>query len=148
MPATHASIGDVPGVDETVQPSLHSIASLKPLGQLRDSFILAVNEEGLWIIDQHVAHERILFEKILREREAEKVQRQQLLMPLLVELLPAQMVAFAGIAEELQRNGFEAEPFGPRTLAIKAVPLGLAGHELEQMLEEVLSAPGREQRGE
>jgi DNA mismatch repair protein MutL len=145
VPATHASIGDVPGVDDTVQPSLHSIASLKPLGQLRDSFILAVNEEGLWIIDQHVAHERILFEKILREREAEKVQRQQLLMPLLVELLPAQMVAFAEIAEELERNGFEAEPFGPRTLAIKAVPLGLAGHELEQMLEEVLSAPDREQ---
>ncbi len=145
VPASHASIGDVPGVDDTVQPSLHSIGNLKPLGQLRDSFILAVNEEGLWIIDQHVAHERILFEKILREREAEKVQRQQLLMPLLVELLPAQMVAFAEIAEELERNGFEAEPFGPRTLAIKAVPLGLAGQELEQMLEEVLSAPDREQ---
>jgi DNA mismatch repair protein MutL len=145
VPASHASIGDVPGVDDTVQPSLHSIGNLRPLGQLRDSFILAVNEEGLWIIDQHVAHERILFEKILREREAEKVQRQQLLMPLLVELLPAQMVAFAEIAEELERNGFEAEPFGPRTLAIKAVPLGLAGQELEQMLEEVLSAPDREQ---
>jgi len=148
VPSSHASIGDVPGVDETVQPSLHSIGNLKPLGQLRDSFILAVNEEGLWIIDQHVAHERILFEKILREREAEKVQRQQLLMPLLVELLPAQMVAFAEIADELERNGFEAEPFGPRTLAIKAVPLGLAGHELEQMLEEVLSAPEREQQVE
>jgi DNA mismatch repair protein MutL len=148
VPASHASIGDVPGVDDTVQPSLHSIGNLKPLGQLRDSFILAVNEEGLWIIDQHVAHERILFEKILREREAEKVQRQQLLMPLLVELLPAQMVAFAEIAEELERNGFEAEPFGPRTLAIKAVPLGLVGQELEKMLEEVLSAPEREQQVE
>ena len=120
------------------QPTLNSLASLRPLGQLRDSFILAVNEEGLWIIDQHVAHERVLFEKILREREVEKVQRQRLLMPVLVDLLPEQMVTFAEIGEELERNGFEAEPFGPRTLAIKAAPAGLEGGELERMLEEVL----------
>jgi DNA mismatch repair protein MutL len=118
--------------------TLNSLGSLRPLGQLRDSFILAVNEEGLWIIDQHVAHERVLFEKILREREVERVQRQRLLMPVLVELLPEQMVSFAEIAEELEGNGFDAEPFGPRTLAIKAAPVGLEGKELERMLEEVL----------
>ncbi|HEY0308783.1 MAG TPA: DNA mismatch repair endonuclease MutL [Acidobacteriaceae bacterium] len=145
-PASHLGSFDPGAVVD--QPSLRSIASLRPLGQLRESFILAVNDEGLWIIDQHVAHERILFEKILRERQAEGVQRQRLLMPLLVELLPAQMVAFSEIAEELERNGFEAEPFGPRTLTIKAVPLGLEGHELEQMLEEVLSVPDRDQQVE
>jgi DNA mismatch repair protein MutL len=118
--------------------TLNALASLKPLGQLRDSFILAVNEEGLWIVDQHVAHERVLFEKILRERKVEAVQRQRLLMPVLVELLPEQMVTFAAIAEELERNGFEAEPFGPRTLAVKATPVGLEGRELERVLEEVL----------
>ncbi len=118
--------------------TLNALASLKPLGQLRESFILAVNEEGLWIIDQHVAHERVLFEKILRERKVEAVQRQRLLMPVLVELLPEQMVTFAAIAEELERNGFEAEPFGPRTLAVKATPVGLEGKELERVLEEVL----------
>ncbi len=118
--------------------TLNALASLKPLGQLRESFILAVNEEGLWIIDQHVAHERVLFEKILRERKVEAVQRQRLLMPVLVELLPEQMVTFAAIAEELDRNGFEAEPFGPRTLAVKATPVGLEGKELERVLEEVL----------
>jgi len=120
--------------------TLNSLASLKPLGQLRDSFILATNEEGLWIVDQHVAHERVLFEKILRERKVEQVQRQRLLMPVLVELLPEQMVTFAAIAEELERNGFEAEPFGPRTLAVKATPVGLEGKELERVLEEVLGA--------
>jgi len=118
--------------------TLNSLATLKPLGQLRDSFILAVNEEGLWIVDQHVAHERVLFEKILRERKTEQVQRQRLLMPVLIELLPEQMVTFAAIAEELERNGFEAEPFGPRTLAVKAAPVGLEGREMERMLEEVL----------
>ncbi len=123
---------------EAEQPTLNNLATLKPLGQLRDSFILAVNEEGLWIIDQHVAHERVLFEKILRERQVEAVQRQRLLMPGLIGLLPEQMVRFAEIAEELERNGFEAEPFGPKTLAVKAAPVGLEGRELERMLEEVL----------
>ena len=128
--------------------TLNALATLRPLGQLRDSFILAANDEGLWIIDQHVAHERVLFEKIMRDREVEKVQRQRLLMPVLIDLLPAQMVSFAAIAEELERNGFEAEPFGPRTLAIKAAPVGLEGRELERMLEEVLAVPEREQQVE
>jgi DNA mismatch repair protein MutL len=128
--------------------TLTALSTLKPLGQLRDSFILATNEEGLWIIDQHVAHERILFEKILRERDTEQVQRQRLLMPLLIDLLPAQMITFAEIADELDRNGFEAEPFGPRTLAVKAAPVGLEGVELERMLEEVLSVTDRNQQSE
>jgi DNA mismatch repair protein MutL len=128
--------------------TLTALSTLKPLGQLRDSFILATNEEGLWIIDQHVAHERILFEKILRDRDTEQIQRQRLLMPLLIDMLPAQMITFAEIAEELDRNGFEAEPFGPRTLAVKAAPVGLEGIELERMLEEVLAIPDRNQQSE
>jgi DNA mismatch repair protein MutL len=131
-----AQSAPTPIADEAT--TLHALASLKPIGQLRESFILATNEEGLWIIDQHVAHERVLFEKILREREVERVQRQRLLMPLLIDLTPAQMVAFAQIAAELESNGFEVEPFGPRTLAIKAAPVGLEGRELERMLVEVL----------
>jgi DNA mismatch repair protein MutL len=118
--------------------NLSRLASLKPLGQLRESFIVATSEDGLWIVDQHVAHERILFEKILRERQVERVQRQRLLMPLLVELKPDQMVVFAGIAEELERNGFEVEPFGPQTLAVKAAPVGLEGQDLERMLSDVI----------
>jgi DNA mismatch repair protein MutL len=129
--------GEGPG-SQSGGGTLNSLATLKPLGQLRDSFILATNEEGLWIVDQHVAHERVLFEKILRERKVEAVQRQRLLMPVLIELLPEQMVTFAAIAEELERNGFEAEPFGPKTLAVKATPVGLEGKELERVLEEVL----------
>jgi DNA mismatch repair protein MutL len=118
--------------------TLNHLGSLKPMGQLRESFILAVGEDGLWIIDQHVAHERVLFEKILRDRQVEKVQRQRLLMPLLVELKPDQMVVFAGIAKELEQNGFEVEPFGPHTLAVKAAPVGLEGAMLERMLGQVI----------
>jgi DNA mismatch repair protein MutL len=129
-------------------PSLHGLASLRPLGQLRDSFILAVNQEGLWIIDQHVAHERILFERVLRQRQVEKVERQRLLMPMLIDLLPAQMVTFSAIARELDANGFEVELFGPRTIAIKAAPVGLEGSELERMLVEVLEQAGSPEQAE
>jgi len=123
---------------EQAAANLNRLGSLRPLGQLRESFILASGDDGLWIIDQHVAHERILFEKILRDRQVEKVQRQRLLMPLLVELKAWQMVVFARIAEELERNGFEVEPFGPQTLAVKAAPVGLEGAALERMLTEVI----------
>jgi DNA mismatch repair protein MutL len=134
--------------DTAAPGNLNALASLKPLGQLRESFILAVNDEGLWIIDQHVAHERVLFEKILRDRQVERVQRQRMLMPMLIELLPQQMVVFAAIAGELERNGFEAEPFGPRTIAIKAAPVGLEGNQLERMLVEVLEQSGQETQRE
>ena len=126
-----AGVPGAPGVGATgwdagePPATLHSLASLKPLGQLRESFILATNDEGLWIIDQHVAHERVLFEKILRERQTERVERQRLLMPMLIDLLPQQMVVFSTLAAELERNGCEAEPFGPHTIAIKAAPSGL-----------------------
>ena len=123
---------------EQLATTLNSLGSLRPIGQLRASFILAVGEGGLWIIDQHVAHERVLFEKILRDRRVEHVQRQRLLMPLLVELKPWQMVVFAQIADELERNGFEVEPFGPQTLAVKAAPVGLDSASLERMLSEVI----------
>jgi DNA mismatch repair protein MutL len=142
------SPGDASGTNPTMETAqveaeqaaanLNQLGSLRALGQLRESFILATGEDGLWIIDQHVAHERVLFEKILRDRQVEKVMRQRLLMPLLVELKASQMVVFAGIAEELERNGFEVEPFGPQTLAVKAAPVGLEGAALERMLTEVI----------
>jgi DNA mismatch repair protein MutL len=123
---------------EQAAGTLNHLGSLKALGQLRESFILASGNEGLWIIDQHVAHERILFERILRDRTVENVQRQRLLMPMLVELKPWQMVVFAQISDELEHNGFEVEPFGPQTLAVKAAPVGLEGAALERMLTQVI----------
>ncbi len=123
-----------------------SLASLKPLGQIRDSFILAVNHEGLWIVDQHVAHERVLFEKILKQRAAQKAESQRLLMPLVLELTPAQQAVFAEISEELNQNGFEAEPFGARSIAIKVAPAGVEAHQIEHMLHELLDQLSREEQ--
>jgi DNA mismatch repair protein MutL len=123
-----------------------SLASLKPLGQIRESFILAVNREGLWIVDQHVAHERVLFEKVLKQRAAQKVESQRLLMPLVLELTPAQQAVFAEISEELNQNGFEAEPFGARSVAIKVAPAGVEAAQIEHMLHELLDQFSREEQ--
>jgi DNA mismatch repair protein MutL len=125
-----------------------ALASLKPLGQVRDSFILAVNPDGLWIIDQHVAHERVLFEKILRERAQNSASHegQRLLIPLIVELTPGQQAVFAEISEELQRNGFEVELFGTRTVAVKTAPGGVSASDVEKMLVELLDQFQREEQ--
>jgi len=124
------------------------LASLKPLGQVRDSFILAVNPDGLWIIDQHVAHERVLFEKILHERAQNSASHegQRLLMPLIVELTPGQQAVFSEISEELERNGFEAELFGTRTIAVKTAPGGVSASDVEKMLLELLDQFQREEQ--
>src|SRR5581483_6883749 len=98
-----------PIADEIETEAIPTLSSLKPLGQLRESFILAVNHDGLWIIDQHVAHERVLFEKVLRQRAEQQVESQRLLMPIVIELTPAQQAVFAEISDELGKNGFEAE---------------------------------------
>ncbi len=123
-----------------------SLASLKPLGQVRESFILAVNHEGLWIIDQHVAHERVLFERVLKQRTVEKVESQRLLMPLIVELTPAQQAVFAEISDELAANGFEVEPFGARSIAVKIAPAGIEAPQIERMLHELLDQLAHEEQ--
>ena len=138
--------GCAPPIDQEPQtpPTLESIRTLRPLGQIRNSFILAVNEDGLWIIDQHVAHERVLFEKVRRQRAAQRVESQRLLMPLVIELTPAQQAIFGEIADELAHNGFEAEPFGARSVAVKIAPAGVDASQIEPMLNEIFEQLSRE----
>ena len=125
-------------------PRPDQIADLKPLGQVSASFIVAVNGEGLWIIDQHVAHERVLFEQHLEARRAGKVEAQRLLMPMVIELAPRQLVIYERIGEEMAANGFEVEPMGPKSVAIQAVPAGVAANDAEHLLREILDGLERE----
>jgi DNA mismatch repair protein MutL len=125
-------------------PRPDQIADLKPLGQVSSSFIIAVNGEGLWIIDQHVAHERVLFEQHLEARRAGKVESQRMLMPIVIELSPRQIVTYEKIAEELNANGFEVEPMGPKNVAIQSVPAGIAANDAEGLLTEILDGIERE----
>jgi DNA mismatch repair protein MutL len=139
--------GCAPALDvNEEEPTLSALGTLKPVGQIRNSFILAVNEDGLWIVDQHVAHERVLFERILKQRAAQKVESQRLLMPIVLELSPAQQAVFSEIADELQHNGFEAEPFGARSVAVKVAPAGVDAAAVEHMLHELLDQFSREEQ--
>lgn len=132
--------GDAPAT----LPRVDQIADLKPLGQVSSSFIVAVNGGGLWLVDQHVAHERVLFEQHLQARRAGKIEAQRMLMPMVIELAPRQIVIFEKIAEELAANGFEVEPMGPRSVAIQAVPAGIAASDAEKLLTEILDGIERE----
>ena len=132
------------GVGSESQASAESLSELKPLGQVNSSFIVAVNGEGLWIIDQHVAHERVLFEQHLRARREGQLTGQHMLMPLMVELSPRQLVIFERIAEELTANGFEVAQMGPRSVAIHATPAGIATADAERLLTEILDGIERE----
>jgi DNA mismatch repair protein MutL len=117
---------------------------LRPLGQLRDSFIVATDSSGLILIDQHVAHERVLFEAYLRQKLAGRLEIQRLLMPIVVELPARQLVILDSIIPELAHNGFEVEPFGPRTIAIKTAPAILKPAAVDTLLVELLDGLERE----
>ena len=160
-PAPRFDFSDVPtvknGVPETHGPlfpdaylpepeSLEALKDLRPLGQIHDSFIVAAGRDGLWIIDQHVAHERILFEQVLAARSAGAVETQRLLMPLVIGLSAAQQIEYARIASELEALGFETEPFGNRTIAVKSAPAGVGAADVEKVLFEILEISEREFR--
>ena len=140
--AGHAAASATQAVEFTA--SATSLADLKPLGQVNSSFIVAVNGEGLWLIDQHVAHERILFEQHVRARREGMVSGQRLLAPIMVDLAPRQRVILEQIAEELSANGFDVTPMGQQSVAIQATPAGVASADAERLLAEILSGIERE----
>ena len=108
-----------------------NIRPMVPLGQFRDTFIIAVDDEGVAIIDQHVAHERVLFEQVLEKLTAGRLESQRLLAPILVELSPAQRETLKGHAATLERMGLEIEEFGGDSVRLSAVPALLAPAECE-----------------
>jgi DNA mismatch repair protein MutL len=95
---------------------------MTPLGQFRNTYIVAVDAEGICIIDQHVAHERVLFEQVIERLTTGTLASQRLLQPLLVDLAPAQRDALRAHAADLERLGFEVEEFGGGSVRVGAVP--------------------------
>ena len=93
-----------------------------PLGQFRDTFIIAIDDEGIAIIDQHVAHERVLFERVMERLSSGALESQRLLVPMLLDVAPSAHQTLLGRAAELSRLGFELESFGDATIRVCAVP--------------------------
>jgi DNA mismatch repair protein MutL len=100
-----------------------------PLGQFRDTFIIAVDDEGIAVIDQHVAHERVLFERVMQRLTTGRLESQRLLEPLVVELSAAACDLLIAREAELDRFGFEVSSFGGRSLRVAAVPALLTPDE-------------------
>jgi len=120
--------------------------NIRPLGQLDESFIIATDDEGLLLIDQHVAHERVLFDKY-RALEAERrTDSQQLLVPETFDLTPAQAAVFDDLAPELEKYGFELMRLSGRTVAVKAIPADLPTGEARNMLAELLDTVDAEKK--
>ena len=110
---------------------------IKPLGQIRDSYIVATDEEGLLLVDQHVAHERILFEQFRDGRLARSAGLQPLLIPATLDLSPAEIEAFAIVQGELENIGIETMQLSGRTIAIKTAPAGLGASDVLAVVREV-----------
>jgi DNA mismatch repair protein MutL len=104
--------------------SLSEIAlkPLMPLGQFRSTFIIAVDDDGVAIIDQHVAHERVLYERIAARLTSGSLESQRLLTPLIMEMPPEARGALLAHGEELRRCGFEIDDFGPTSVRVDAMP--------------------------
>jgi DNA mismatch repair protein MutL len=126
-----APIAPVAPLAPTSADATPTIKPMIPLGQFRDTFIIAVDEEGIAIIDQHVAHERVLFERITERLSGGRLESQRLLEPLLVSLSPGGRQALVAHTGDLERLGFELEEFGGDTVRVSAYPAVLRRDECE-----------------
>ncbi|HEX9927681.1 MAG TPA: DNA mismatch repair endonuclease MutL [Pyrinomonadaceae bacterium] len=124
-----------------------STSAIRPLGQMRESFIIATDAEGLLLIDQHVAHERILFDKYRKKMGERRIESQNLLLPETFDLTPAQAAAFELVQNELEELGFGLMRLSGRTIAIKSVPSDLPAGEARNLLREILETIDSEKRG-
>jgi DNA mismatch repair protein MutL len=122
-------------------------SKIRPIAQLHESFIIAVDDEGLLLIDQHVAHERILFDRFRKSEIERSIESQSLLLPETLDLSPAQMVAFELVENELAKLGFGVMRLSGRTIAIKSIPVDLPSGEVRNLLAEILDAVEPEKRG-
>jgi DNA mismatch repair protein MutL len=111
---------------------------LRVLGQISSSFIIAEGPDGMYLIDQHAAHERVLYERILGQMRERSVDRQSLLDPLVVDLAPQEMAAFESSHQELHDIGFEIERWDGGAVAVRAVPALVKGVDVAERLRLIL----------
>jgi len=137
------------GLPTTVTPQLRPrLPMLRVLGQLGQTYIIAEGPGGMYLIDQHTAHERVLYERFTAERARMAVASQQLLTPLPLELTPRQQAAMTEHLETLTELGFEIEPFGGETYLLRAVPATFERGDIGQAMAEILDELAEEGIGE
>ena len=138
--------GTVNQPSEVAPPLAAALPVLRVLGQLMSSYIIAEGPDGLYLIDQHAAHERVVFERVKEQRAKRGVEVQGLLEPVPFEVTPQQAVALESHLQELAEFGFSLEPFGDRTYLVRSVPQALSGGDWSGALREMLDSG--EERGD
>lgn len=149
-PPGYAIMPPVNSAEKYVKPvEVASVSGhkIRPIAQLHDSFIIATDDEGLLLIDQHVAHERILFDKFRLKETERGIESQNLLLPETFDLTPAQTEAFQLIENELIGLGFGVMRLSGRTVAIKSIPTDLPASEARNLFAEILDNVEIEKRG-
>lgn len=124
--------------DLTVRTDADLVRSLRPLGQVHRSYIACDGPEGLYLIDQHAAHERIFFERLFHAAQKRSGAVQRLLFPISLDLTPTQMGLWRENTAIFHESGFEAEPFGGSTLLIQGVPTGLGDAHTARLVSDFL----------
>jgi DNA mismatch repair protein MutL len=136
-------------VDTGEQPTpLQSLPALRLVGQVSGTYIVAEGPEGMYIIDQHAAHERILFEQIREQRLASRVDVQGLLEPATLEISPGQDEVLRDRYTDLAEFGFSIEPFGERSYLVRSVPVLLHDRDWPAALRELLDSLAAEKGGD
>jgi DNA mismatch repair protein MutL len=130
-PESRPAPAGAPAVDSSM------VRPMIPLGQFRDTFILAVDDGGIAIIDQHVAHERVLFEQVMEKLTGGRLESQRLLTPIVIEMSGSQRDAVTQHAAALERFGMEIEAFSGDSLCLTAVPAILEPAECEATVRAV-----------
>jgi DNA mismatch repair protein MutL len=125
-----------PNGSSSAHPS--GVPMLRVLGQIAASYIIAEGPDGVYLIDQHAAHERVLYERILTQLREQTVDRQTLLDPLVVDLTPEEMTAFERSAAELAEIGFEIERWDGGAVAVREIPALVKGVDVAQRLRLIL----------
>ena len=127
---------------------LQSLPALRLVGQVAGTYIIAEGPEGIYIIDQHAAHERILFEQIREQRLASRVDIQGMLEPVTLEVSPGQDEVLRDRYTDLAEFGFSLEPFGERSYLVRAVPVLLHEKDWQAVLRELLDSLAAEKSGD
>lgn len=124
--------------EPAISPNPSGVPVMRVLGQVGATYIIAEGPDGMFMIDQHAAHERIMYEKILAQMQAKSVDQQPMLDPLVIELPPDELAIFEKSVDELNQIGFDVERFGEQSIIVRAIPALVKGVDVSKRMHDIL----------